>query len=208
MKQLGFTLMLFVIVLSPLAAACQWLPDSPEPVAQTSASQSTQQPNAPLAPQAPLGAWRKIQRLPHGESIVVNSTLGPALECRFAGATDAYLFCDAPGSPDGSGYPFERVNVISVEEMRPERNTHPAWLASIIAGGTIVGFIATRSTDAGHAAEAGAIGALVTAGVGAPLAFMPSDPGGVRVVYPMHGFRLHGRRPVGPRGRFMLPVRR
>ncbi|HWG20160.1 MAG TPA: hypothetical protein VG225_06485 [Terracidiphilus sp.] len=213
MKNFGFTLMLFVIVLSPLAAVCQsqqggGLPDEPAPQATT--SPTTQQPaaNGPARPAPPDGDWRKIQRLTHGEPIVVNSTLGPALQCRFAGATDAALFCDAPGSPDGSGYRFERATVISVESERPERNTHPAWLASMIAGGMVVGFVASGNTDAGTAAKAGAIGALVVGAIGAPLAFMPSDPGGWTVVYPMHRFRFHARRPVGPHARFMLPVRK
>jgi hypothetical protein len=199
MKQFGFTLMLFVIVLSPLAAVCQRLPDEPQP-AQATASQTTQPAaaSAPEKPAAPNGDWRKIQRLAHGEPIVVNSSYGPSLQCRFAGATEDALFCDAPGSPEGTGYSFERAKVISVEASRPERNYHPVWIASIIAGGLAVGLIATKSNDAGDAARIGGIGALVVGAIGAPIALLQSqDRPMVSVVYRPHGFRFHG--PVGTR---------
>jgi hypothetical protein len=217
MKQFGFTLMLFVIVLSPLAAVCQKMPDEPVPAVQSTASESTPQSNAtpashtappaltqqPAAPgQAPNAAkpaapdadWRKIQRLVHGELIVVNSTYGPSLQCRFAGATDDVLLCDAPGSPEGTGYSFERAKVVSVEAKRPGRNWHPVWIASIIAGGLVTGLIATRTNDAGDAARIGGIGALVVAAVGAPIVLLQSqDRPMVSVVYRPHAFKFHGK---------------
>jgi len=221
MKQIGFTLMLFVVVLSPLAAVCQGLPDEPVPQGATaqssssssqagvprSASPAAQLPTAPvprpLAP--PDAAWRQIQRLAHGEWIRVNSTLGPALGCRFAGATDDTLFCDAPNEPDGNGYRFDRAAVITVEAQRPERNWHPAWLASMIAGGMVVGICATRNNDAAGAAGAGAIGAVVVGAIGAPMAFLQSeDRSTVAVVYRPHAFRFHGRGPLGLRPRAIL----
>ena len=213
MKQLGFTLMLFVIVLSPLAAVCQRLPDEPQPApaAQANDSQTTQQPatSAPAKPAPPDAEWRKIQRLVNGEPIVVRSTNGPALRCRFAGATDDALFCDVPGSPYGTGYSFERPSVISVEATRPGRNYHPAWIASIIAGGLVTGLVATKTNDSRDAATIGAVGALVVAGIGAPLVFLQSQDGPmVSVVYRPHTFRFHERGPVGPRGWFMVPARR
>jgi hypothetical protein len=206
MRQLGFTLMLFMVVLSPLAAACQGLPDKPHPAsdAHATASQTTEQPaaDAQAKPATPDADWRKIQRLALGEPIVVSSTYGPALHCRFAGATNDALFCDAPGSPDGTGYSFKRPSVLSVEAQRPGRNYHPAWIASIIAGGLVTGLVATQHTDAGGAATAGAVGALVVAAVGAPLAFLqPRNAPTVSVVYRPHGFRLHGRGLAGPRWR-------
>jgi hypothetical protein len=202
MKQFGFTLMLFVIVLSPLAAVCQGLPDEPQPAPPTQAtvSQSTQQAtaDAPAKPAPPDAGWRKIQRLAHGEPIVVNSSYGPSLQCRFAGATEDALFCDAPGSPEGTGYSFERAKVISVEAKRPGRNYHPVWIASIIAGGLSVGLVATKSDDAGDAARIGGIGALVVAAIGAPVVLLQSqDRPMVSVVYRPHGFQFHG--PTGAR---------
>lgn len=212
--------MLFVIVLSPLAAVCQRLPDAPEPqagaaqssssssqsgVPQSAPSISNQQPTASgqdVAP--PDAAWRKIQRLVHGEMIVVNSTLGPSLRCRFAGATDDALFCDALYAPDGTGYRFDRATVITVSVQRPERNWHPAWLASMIAGGIIVGAAATNRNDAGGAAGAGALGALVVGAIGAPLAFLQEpDRSMATVVLRPRAFRLHGHGPLGFRPRAM-----
>ena len=93
MKQLGFTLMLFVVVLSPLAAVCQ---SASTPTASTQAA-STQAPA--LTP--PDKEWRKIQKLPQGTFLVVGNTYGPPLACRMAAATDDALFCDAPESPGG-----------------------------------------------------------------------------------------------------------
>jgi hypothetical protein len=218
MKQIGFTLMLFVVVLSPLAAVCQGLPDPPAPqrsTAQTSSSSSLdgvaqsaplsdeQAATAPLArTAAPDAAWRRIQQLSRGEWIRVNSTLGPPLGCRFAGATDDALFCDPADAPEGTGYRFDRAAVITVEMQRPERNWHPAWMASMIAGGLVVGLVATKTNDAGDSARLGAIGALVVGGIGAPLAFLPSgDRSMVAVVYRPHAFRFHGRGPMGLRPR-------
>ena len=133
--------MLFVVVLSPLAAVCQGLPDPPAPqrsTAQTSSSSSLdgvaqsaplsdkQAATAPLArTPAPDAAWRRIQQLSRGEWIRVNSTLGPPLGCRFAGATDDALFCDPADAPEGTGYRFDRAAVITVEVQRPERNWSP-----------------------------------------------------------------------------------
>jgi hypothetical protein len=227
MKQIVFTLMLFVIVLSPLAAACQALPDSPVPqmlVAQSSPVPSAGQPMAVPSgssssaagipqtagtqpsqqsppPGPPNGDWRKIQRLIHGEPIVVTSTYGPSQACRFAGATDDALFCDAPGAPDGSGYRFERATVISVQATRPQHNYHPAWIASVIGGGLAVGIIAAQSNDAGDAARIGAVGALVVGAIGAPLALLQPQPDSVAVVYRPRALRFGGRGPLGLRPR-------
>jgi hypothetical protein len=156
----------FCAALSPFAQA-QALPDNPTPATN------------------PDPMWARVQSLKPGTPIVVSDTYGPPQRCLFAGATTSYLDCNPVGNPPGTGFRFNRADVLSVELDRPEQyapqaahakhNYHPAWLASMIAGGCVVGFIATRSTDAGHAAEAGAIGALVTGAIGAPLAFMPPD---------------------------------
>jgi hypothetical protein len=228
MKQIGLTLMLFVVVLSPLAAVCQGLPDSPAPqrsASQTSSSSSldgvpqsaplsnqqaaaapaakTAAPDAAAPDAAPPDApWRRIQQLSRGDWIRVNSTLGPPLGCRFAGATDDALFCDPANAPEGTGYRFDRATVITVEVQRPERNWHPAWMASMIAGGLVVGLVASQTNDAGESARLGAIGALVVGAIGAPLAFLPSgDRSMVAVVYRPHAFRFHGRGPMGLRPR-------
>jgi hypothetical protein len=193
MKQLGFTLMLFVVVLSPLAAVCQGQPvASPAPAAQSaqtagaSAQAGYSQPASVQTPQAltpPDKEWRKIQKLPQGTYIVVGNTYGPALTCRMAAATDDALFCDAPESPNGTGWQFERAAVISVQATILKKNHHPVWIASMIAGGTLVGLAATHSMSAGRAAGAGAIGAVITGGIGAPMVLAQPDGDWVTVVY-------------------------
>ena len=192
--------MLFVVVLSPLAAVCQKLPDErgalrtgttvpaesarPQTAATQDAARRTSAPvpNPPdLSP--PDKEWRKIQKLPVGIEIVVGSTYGAPLSCRLAAATDDALYCDAPESPAGSGWQFDRAAVISVQATISRRNHHPGLLAAMIGGGLIVGAVATRSTSAGNAAKAGAIGALITGAAGVPMAMSTPDSDWVTVVY-------------------------
>ena len=179
--------MLFVVALSPLAAVCQKFPD--ERAAQssgttvpgasagpgTAAARDAARGTSPPVLSPPDKEWRKIQKLPVGIAIVVGSTYGAPLSCRLAAATDDALYCDAPESPAGSGWVFDRAAVISVQATIARRNHHPGLLAAMIGGGLIVGVVATRSTNAGNAAKAGAIGALITGAAGAPLAI--STPG-------------------------------
>jgi hypothetical protein len=187
MKQFAFTLMLFVVVLSPLAAVCQGTPvASPAPTAQPARpgySQPTSPQNASQTLTPPDKEWRKIQKLPQGTFIAVGNTYGPALACRMAAATDDALYCDAPESPGGSGWQFDRAAVISVEATVLKKNHHPGLIAAAIVGGVLVGLAASHGTDAAHAAGAGAIGAVVTAGAGAPMALSQPDGSWETVVY-------------------------
>ncbi len=161
-------------------------------------------PNAPAPAPPPDPAWDRVRNLAPGVPIVVRSDNAPPAHCLFAGATDAYLFCNPQGNPPGVGYRFDRASVQSVDLdapaqngarfEQPERNYHPAWLASMIGGGLIVGIIATQTTDAGDAARAGAIGALVVGAIGAPLAFLPR-PQEDGFAYNTRGFAI-GRIPL------------
>jgi hypothetical protein len=56
-----------------------------------------------------------------------------------------------------------------------------------------VGIIASQSSNAGVAARIGAVGALVVGAIGAPLALLQPQPGGVAVVYRPHALRFGGR---------------
>jgi hypothetical protein len=190
MKRLN--LFLSILLLLPAAAFTQSLPDSP----------------APAPPPDP--AWERVEHLTQGAPIVVRNDNGPPVHCLFSGATDAYLFCDPPGNPPGVGWRFDRASIISVDLDRPsqsgaqlsapQHDYHPAWIASILAGGLIVGLAATRTMDDGDAAKAGAIGALVVGAIGAPLAFLPR-PNAVSAgpVYPVFGLRVPIARSATPR---------
>lgn len=161
------TLLLALITSASAAVSAQNLPDNP---AQTP---------------PPDPAWMRLESLAYGTPIVITTTIGPPVHCFLTSATAEYLDCHPAEQPAGVGYRFDRASVLSVDSEQwsrnsaqpnqRERNFHPAWISSIIAGGVIVGLCATPTTDAGHAAAAGAIGALVTAAIGAPLAFMPRD---------------------------------
>jgi len=162
-NKLTFCIAALSFALLPAWAWSQALPDSPAP--------------------QPDPAWSRLQSLTYGQPIVVDDTNGPPVHCLFTGVTDAYLSCSPPGNPAGVGYRFNRADVLGVDldlpglaqaqASRPERNYHPAWLASMIGGGIVVGLCATRSTDAGGAAKAGVLGAVVVGAIGAPLAFLP-----------------------------------
>lgn len=153
------------------------LPSAPDAAAQAANPQ-------PLAD----GEWRRIQDLARGQWILVSTNFRQPVRCRFDGATEFYLFCTVSRNPDDSGFRFERLTVTSVELTRAPReqsDLHPGWISAIMAGGIVVGFAATAATDAGHATEAGLIGALCTAAVTAPMVFLPRDssPWGM----PMYG---------------------
>lgn len=138
-------------------------------------------PEAPAAPPDP--AWNQLRTLAIGQPIVITTTDNRSVHCLFGSVTDTYLFCNPPGNPEGVGFRFDRVDVLSVDfdrsgfdktqARKAERNYHPAWISSMIAGGLIVGIIASQNTDAGQAAQDGLIGAAVVGAIGAPLAFLP-----------------------------------
>jgi hypothetical protein len=167
-------------------------------------------PDAPAAPPDP--SWNRLRSLASGRPIVITTTDNRSVHCLFGSVTDTYLFCNPAGNPADVGYRFDRVEVVSVDfdrsdvglsqVRRPERDYHPAWISSMIAGGLVVGIIASQNTDAGRAAQDGLIGAAVVGAIGAPLAFLPHpfDPppcaGPVCGRYPL-GVRLS--RPIMPR---------
>ena len=190
MKDLAILLLAFAFVSS---ASGQALPDNPAP--------------APLRD----AAWDRLQGLVNGQPIVVDNTNGPPVHCLFAGVT-AGLPVLQPAREScrrgfslrsrrrarcGSGSATRRRHI---QASRPERNYHPAWISSMIAGGIIVGLVASKNTDAGTAAEDGIIGAGVVGLIGAPLAFLPHPqfmPSGP--AYPQYGLGLRFRSPIRSR---------
>ena len=166
MRQIAIALFTLLLV-QPLMPA-QSLPDPPAP--------------------APDPAWSQLQNLRVGQAVVVTDVENRSVHCQFAGETDEYLFCNPAGNPPGVGFRFDRAQVLSVDLDRPdapqtqvrarEHNYHPAWISSMIAGGLIVGLVASQHTTAGHATEDGLLGAGVVGLIGAPLAFMPHLPMG------------------------------
>jgi hypothetical protein len=188
-------LFLLLAILLPAALWPQSLPDNP----------------APAPPPDP--AWDRLRSLAPGSPIVVFVDNSAPVHCLFTGATERYLDCSPAGDPPGVGYRFDRATVQGVDLdltaqgaqfQRPERNYHPAWIASMLGGGLIVGIVATRSTDAGTAAEAGALGALVVGVIGAPLAFLPR-PHGDADAYRPRGFALAAPLRLNPRAHPLFP---
>jgi hypothetical protein len=172
-------LFLLPAALLPAIARPQALPDAP----------------SPAPPSDPM--WDRVKDLANGAAIVVRNDNGPPVHCLFAGATDAYLFCNPSTNPPGVGFRLDRATVVSVDLDRPtprsarfdrpQPNYHPAYLACIIGGGLIVGITATRDLNADQSARIGVVGALVVAAIGAPLAFLPRWQDG-DFAYQPHGF--------------------
>jgi uncharacterized membrane protein YeaQ/YmgE (transglycosylase-associated protein family) len=164
LKKEFWIVLAFCATLHPLTRA-QALPDNPAPA------------------QAYDPMWARVQNLKPGTPIVVSDTYGPPVRCLFSGATEASLDCNPSGNPPDTGFRFNRIDVISVELDRPgqnalqgkpdRRNYHPAWIASMVIGGTLMGAGFAQQMSAGHAAEGGAISALVIGIIGAPFAFSP-----------------------------------
>ena len=138
-------------------------------------------PEAPATPPDP--AWNRLRTLAPGQSLVITTTDNRSVHCLFGSVTDTYLYCNPPGNPEGVGFRFDRTEIAGVDFDRAgagvaqarhtERNYHPAWICSMIAGGLVVGLIASQHTDAGKAAQDGLIGAAAVGVIGAPLAFLP-----------------------------------
>jgi hypothetical protein len=200
----NFSLMLIAIAILPAGALAQSLPPAPLPAETPVPMQSTSVSTSPIPVGLSDATWIRFQQIANGQEVLVTNTYGPPLRCRFAGATDAYLFCDPPGTPEGTGYRFERASVINVVVVRPPRNWHPGVLSAMIAGGIITGIGATAYTDAGHAAGVGFIGALVTGAIASPFVLLPPpnmNAGlGAGIAFRPHGF-THGRH-------LFLPFRR
>ncbi|HEY2858946.1 MAG TPA: hypothetical protein VGJ21_11060 [Terracidiphilus sp.] len=193
--------MLMVVVLSPLAAVCQGLPEQARQTESASAAgqpqPNTSQPDSsPPAQQAltpPDGQWRKIQRLPVGVEILVRPASGSLAGCRFAAATDETLYCNEPGNATDPGLQFCRADVLSVQATILHKNHHPVWIASMIAGGVITGILATSGASAGRAAGIGVVGAAITGVIGGPLALSSPDERWVTVIYRPRVSRLPAR---------------
>src|SRR4051794_17585433 len=163
-------------------------------------------PDPPNAPPDP--AWNRLDSLAPGKSIVITTMDNRLVHCLFGSVTDNYLFWNPQGNPAGVGFRFDRVEVLSVDfdrfdpsaQGRPaERNYHPGWISSMIAGGLIVGIVASQYADADRAARDGLIGAAVVGAIGPPFAFLPQPYATPPYAGPIYGVGLRLRRVVGPR---------
>lgn len=183
------------VILLPAVAQTQALPDAPTP-------------HTAQAPAPPDAMWNRIEHFSDGEWIVVRTTSGIRVRCRFAGATDSCLFCDPPGQrASQAGYQFDRASVVSVSKSHPDRNWHPVLFSAMAIVGTGVGIAATRSMDDRGAAAAGLLSAGFVALVGLQFSqFQMQGPYGgygYGLAFRPHGF---GRSAGWPRGRRMRMI--
>jgi len=131
--------------------------------------------------------WSRVERMVHGQPMVVKPISGPSVHCRFAGATDAYLFCDPDHARSAaSDYRFDRAQVIRVKISRSKVNWHPALLATVAAIGIATGAAASSQ---GASDKTAAVGGLVTAltvgAIGYPIAVMQEQDRGFAFTVPL-----------------------
>jgi len=172
-------LLLLAMALAPAAAQAQALPDSPAP--------------------APDPLWSWVENLVHGQEIVVRPTAGRSVHCRFAGATDAYLFCDPDNMRSAaSGYRFDRAQVADVQLSRAKVNWHPVPLVVGAAVGIATGLaISGQGVPNNGAIAGGILAASLVGGIGYTVAETHDQYGGFAFSVPLSVFSFAGPRVRG-----------
>lgn len=153
-------------------------------------------PDNPVSVQPPDPMWSRVEQLARGQEIEVRLTIGSPVHCRFAGATDAYLFCDLDNPPPGmQGYRFNRAQIVNVKVSQPPVNWHPALLATMAAAGIGIGFAASSQGASDKSAAAGGlVTALMVGAVGYPAVLAQEQDRGFAFTYPLPAFRFSGTR--------------
>jgi hypothetical protein len=166
----------FAFVLLPASLAAQALPDNPKPT-QTDSARTDSSRTGPAD-------WARVQDLVNGEIITVARPGEPSLPCRFAGATNDFLFCDSFSSQRQFRFTRAEVNRVRSEDKR--RNV-TIVVCAFTAAGFIWGTAAPR--DPGSSVPrvlvgfAGAgLGALAGAALALPASLL--IPG--RLIYHRH----------------------
>lgn len=156
-------MLMFLIV---FAAGGQTLPQT-NPPASVPPAQSLPDNPAPAA----TTLWNRVKELPHGEKIKIRYASGHSARCRFAGATDAFLYCDPNDAPSGADtFPIDRRNIANVSADHTERNARLILAAFMATGGVWAGVQSTKSVDDGAAVFGGFLGAGLGWLVGYPAA--------------------------------------
>ncbi len=111
--------------------------------------------------------WDRIEHLPRGEKIKVNYGHGPWDRCRFAGATDQYLFCE-PGedSDRAQEYRIDRFSIADFKIDHDVRNGRLIYTSVVVGSGLALGIRAAQNSHADPEAV-GIVGGLLGAGLGA-----------------------------------------
>ena len=148
------SLVSLVIALGSAAAGAQTLPDNPSPTTPGTAG------------------WSRLGNLARGEEITVAQTGQYSLHCRYAGATDDYLFCDeAVPWTSNSSYRIERAEIENVRMDQSRTVARMIVCGGAIAGGLWFGISSSKSDNTQISVASGLLGA----GVGALITFIPAE---------------------------------
>lgn len=163
MKLIAF---LLIAMAFPAGALAQ---PSPQPLQPLPAqSPSTLPENAVPAPATTSPMWERIEHLPHGEKIKISYGSGPWEHCRFAGATDAYLFCE-PGEDSRRQVPYQvnRASIADFKEDHDARNGRLIFTSLTVGTGLWLGIRTANTTHSPDTNLAGVLGGMAGAGLGA-----------------------------------------
>ncbi len=167
-----FFITVLFFALLPAVAWPQALPDNPQPARPDSAG------------------WSRVQDLANGEQIDVAHGGEHAVPCRFAGATDADLFCDSMFSD--RQYRFSRAEVERIRMEDKRRNMH-ILIGAFAAAGFIWG--AATPPPTGSTAPR-FVGGLAGAAVGAFAGLVVSVPAAFLIPGRLVYHRPHAVRPL------------
>jgi hypothetical protein len=160
LKQIAIFLLAMVF---SAGAFAQDLPESPQPAA------TPQSISTPLGSRvAGQGMWDRMERLPRGEKIKIQTGNGRWERCMFAGVSEAYLYC---ASEDDSGFVRERqINRANIADFKIDhdaRNGRLIVTAMAVTGGLWAGIRSYRTSTPQNAEGAGILGGLIGTGIGA-----------------------------------------
>ena len=103
--------------------------------------------------------WDSIEHLPRGEKIKISYGRGSWEHCRFAGATDAYLYCDSEDFDRVQIRQIDRVAISDFKFDHDARNGRLIVTGMAVVGGISLGFINQKArTDPEAAGTLGALG--------------------------------------------------
>ncbi len=129
----------------------------------------TQLPDDP-APPARSPIWNRIEHLARGEKIKISYGSGPWEHCSFAGATDAYLFCEpAEDSGRSVAYQINRAAIADFKADHDARNGRLIFTSLTVGAGLWLGIRTANTTHGPDTNLAGALGGMAGAGLGALL---------------------------------------
>ena len=162
---------LLIAIAWPALGLAQAPSENPQPAPAVQAPAPLPEAPAP-APEPRSAIWDRIEHLPRGEKIKVDYGHGAKDRCRFAGATDQYLFCE-PGedSDRAQEYRIDRFSIAGFKIDHDERNGRLIFAGVALGAGLALGIrCASTQVYQSDAESAGLLCGLLGTGLGSLVA--------------------------------------